>query len=365
MALGAHDVRESRTAPLENVDAQQQLQNGPRGHYLQLGGAERSRRSREVGGKPSLRRGLQRRGDPPKDGGGAWEESNTESRWGDGNKDAGNSENSSSSGGGNAYGDYGSYMGSAGSRSKGGNSASTETGGGSNSNSYGSYGGGDSTSGGYDNYGSASGNGYSESGRSSSYSTGGYDSYGSSSSTSTAGGYDSYGSASSYGSDSGSYSSVWGAKGGSSSSDFLSKLQAPTMPTANLGLIPAICLLLLSTLTGMLITAHRMEHNPEGTFANCCRVSLHTVRCAFKVVYNLYHCRLGEIPPALFASELEEDEYTEEEMERMRLRPGIERALDVEHRKTLRKVGVEMGKIKVKKKKGGGQSESSAESMQR
>ena len=47
----------------------------------------------------------------------------------------------------------------------------------------------------------------------------------------------------------------------------------------------------------------------------------------------------------------------------MRLRPGIERALDVEHRKALRKVGIEMNKIKIttnttnnNKKKGGVQS---------
>jgi hypothetical protein len=72
---------------------------------------------------------------------------------------------------------------------------------------------------------------------------------------------------------------------------------------------------------------------------------------------------LGDIPQVVFASELEEDEYTEEEIERMRLRPGIERALDVEHRKALRKVGIEMNKIKIttnatknNKKKGGVQS---------
>jgi hypothetical protein len=49
---------------------------------------------------------------------------------------------------------------------------------------------------------------------------------------------------------------------------------------------------------------------------------------------------------------LDEDEYTEEELERMNLRPGIERALDIEHRKALRKVGVEMNMIKPKN--GGG-----------
>jgi len=77
------------------------------------------------------------------------------------------------------------------------------------------------------------------------------------------------------------------------------------------------------------------------------------VNCIYKVIYNLYHCRLSEIPQVVFASELEEDEYTDEEIERMRLRPGIERALDVEHRKALRKVGIEMNKIQVSQKKGG------------
>jgi hypothetical protein len=91
-----------------------------------------------------------------------------------------------------------------------------------------------------------------------------------------------------------------------------------------------------------------MEHDPEGNYANCCRVSLHSVSCVYGVIYNLYHCRLSEIPQVVFASEMEDGEdYTDEELERMRLRPGIERALDVEHRKALRKVGIEMNKIKV------------------
>jgi len=100
----------------------------------------------------------------------------------------------------------------------------------------------------------------------------------------------------------------------------------------------------------MLLTAHSLEHHPEGTFANCCRVSLHTVSCVYSIIYNLYHCRLGEIPGIICggSSELDEDEYTEEELERMNLRPGIERALDIEHRKALRKVGVEMNMIKPK-----------------
>jgi hypothetical protein len=64
------------------------------------------------------------------------------------------------------------------------------------------------------------------------------------------------------------------------------------------------------------------------------------------VVYNLYHCRLGDIPQAVFASEYgDDDDYTDEEIERMRPRSGIERALDNEHRKALRKVGIELNKI--------------------
>jgi len=62
------------------------------------------------------------------------------------------------------------------------------------------------------------------------------------------------------------------------------------------------------------------------------------------VLYNLYHCRLSDIPAVVCASEYDDDgdeemmNYTEEELERMKLRPGIERALDVEHRKSLKKV---------------------------
>ena len=84
------------------------------------------------------------------------------------------------------------------------------------------------------------------------------------------------------------------------------------------------------------------------TFALC------AVNCISKVIYNLYHCRLVDIPQVVFASELEEDEYTDEDIKRMRLRPRIERALEVEHRKALRKAGIEMGKIRALPKNGVG-----------
>lgn len=161
------------------------------------------------------------------------------------------------------------------------------------------------------------------------------------------------------------YSSVWGAGaasaaspvGGESTSPswqswFKSRLRpkSPIKVPSTRNIFLAIFLFSSITLCGMLTTAHHMEHNPEGTFANCCRVSLHTLHCLWRVIYNLYHCRLGDVNNAVFSTELEEDEYTDEEIERMRLRPGIERALDVEHRKALRKVGIEMNKIKIRDK---------------
>ena len=131
-----------------------------------------------------------------------------------------------------------------------------------------------------------------------------------------------------------SYASSWGS--GSTAKD--SPLSSFHALSVQISIVPALFLLMFVSLTGMITTAHFMEHHSEGNVANCCRVILHTVHCIWKVVYNLYHCRLGDIPQVVFASELEEEDFTDEELERMRLRPGIERALDVEHRKALRKV---------------------------
>eukprot|EP00804_Cyclotella_cryptica_P003962 CCRYP_013887-RA/>CCRYP_013887-RA protein AED:0.03 eAED:0.03 QI:186/1/1/1/0/0/2/101/282 len=178
-----------------------------------------------------------------------------------------------------------------------------------------------------------------------------YDSYESSASSPS-----SSASSSSYGS--GTYLSEWGA------TPKTSRFQPNfTIPSLQVSLLPAILLILFITLVGMLITAHQMEHSPEGTFANCCRVSLATVSCICKVMYNLYHCRLGDIPQVVFASDFEDDEeLTDQDLERMKLRPGIERALDVEHRKALRKVGIEMKRIKVVK---GTQKEKNKEGLSR
>lgn len=127
------------------------------------------------------------------------------------------------------------------------------------------------------------------------------------------------------------------------------------LPTITISVIPAILFLLLLTLGMMLLTAHRMEHYPEGNFANCCRVLLHSVSCFSRLLYNLYYGRWGDIVHRMATLGDEDDDtmedYTDEEMERMKLRPGIERALDVEHSKALRRVGIEMEKIsKIKAK---------------
>ncbi|KAL7549318.1 hypothetical protein ACHAWF_012586 [Thalassiosira exigua] len=277
--------------------------------------------------------------------------------------------------GGNSYGDYGAYMGSGGNNyntygSTSNNAGTSEAG---SSSTYGSYGGSSSTWGsansatGAGSYGGASSYGTSSYGASSygdsAYGTSSYGgSYGDTAAGDVSGG-DTY--SSSWGAGAASSGSTWGA-GAAPSSTRPSLKNMKNMnfhiPSVNISLIPAVFVLIFFALIGMLITAHKMEHDPEGTFANCCRVSLHTVNCIYKVIFNLYHCRLGEIPVVVMGAELDEDEYTDEEIERMQLRPGIERALDVEHRKALRKVGVEMGKIKVKKKNAGAQS---VESIQR
>ena len=236
-----------------------------------------------------------------------------------------NTENSATTTGGNSA--YGSYYGS----STGGNGAS--------SSAYGTY-------------------GSSTAGTSSGSTSNTYGSYGASpSSSSSAYGASSPRSSSSSYYGGSSYSSTWGAGSASSSTSSSSHKWGSSnslrggkgFQPVKIDLFKAIFFLLLICTTGMLLTAHSMEHHPEGTFANCCRVSLHTVNCVYSIIFNLYHCRLGELPGIICGgSELEEDEYTEEELERMTLRPGIEGALDREHRKALRKVGVEMNMIKPK-----------------
>ena len=140
---------------------------------------------------------------------------------------------------------------------------------------------------------------------------------------------------SSYGGGSSSYKSRYKSK---------NKFKAPAIP------LPWVLFLMLTFVPiGMLLTAHQFESYPEGQCTNFCRLSLNTLECIWKVIYNLYHCRLGDIPSVVCATD-DEDEYTEEDLERMKLRPGIERALDVEHRKSLKMTTKKLAGAKTKRK---------------
>jgi len=102
------------------------------------------------------------------------------------------------------------------------------------------------------------------------------------------------------------------------------------------GIILGATVFFIATAGGMIYTAYQFERKPEGMYANFCRLSINTVSCTYMVMYNLYHCRLGEVQAILMPDE-EGDEYTDDEIERMKLRPGIAKALEREHNKAFRK----------------------------
>lgn len=107
----------------------------------------------------------------------------------------------------------------------------------------------------------------------------------------------------------------------------------PSRTHATVPLKPAIFLLLVVWASSMLFTAYQFHANPEGAFANGCH-------CLWKTTISLYRCQLGEIRPIACAED--DEDYTDEELARMQLRPGIERALQVEHGRVLRKTEIEL-----------------------
>lgn len=164
----------------------------------------------------------------------------------------------------------------------------------------------------------------------------------------------SYGGASgSYGGASGSYSGASGSyssgKGSNSysggdvgsyhSPSKLSRDFESLMNKVNVDvpLVPAIIVASIVMCCGMLCTAFMYQARPESTFTNCCRLSIHCIRSACAIVFNLYHCRLGDIPPIVCAME-DADDLDDEELARMKPRPGIEKALHIEHQKALSRV---------------------------
>lgn len=175
--------------------------------------------------------------------------------------------------------------------------------------------------------------------------TGDYSGYGAGGSS--AGGYNkrrdgssSYGS--SYGSSSYGSSSQYGNYGSSSS------FKKPSSASARVSLLGVVLVFFLMFPASALFTAYAFEHHPEGTYANFCRLSLNSTRCVYRMVYNIYHCRLGALTRNLFTEDEEQygKDYSDEELERMKARPGLESAMDAEHGKAMKRLNnVEMGKL--------------------
>ena len=99
---------------------------------------------------------------------------------------------------------------------------------------------------------------------------------------------------------SGGYSGAWGAGSAASSSSSSTrpayKPQFHT-PSVSVQILPAISLLFLVALLGMLRTAHQMEHNPEGTSPIAValpstRVSVVTVRLALCFSLDRVHAMM-------------------------------------------------------------------------
>ena len=110
------------------------------------------------------------------------------------------------------------------------------------------------------------------------------------------------------------------------------KVQIPLWPVILLSVIffPAVTL----------YTAYAFEHEAEGTYANFCRLQLSCMTTVYSFLYNVWHCRLGEAADVVCAMD-DEDEYgakfTDEELERMNPRKGLDRALEIEHKRAVRK----------------------------
>ena len=89
---------------------------------------------------------------------------------------------------------------------------------------------------------------------------------------------------------------------------------------------------------GMLVTLHQLISNPKGKYVDWCQSIIARLECVWRLCYNLYHCRLGEIHDKVVCAIDEEEEYTKQELQTMKLRPGIERSLTVEHNRAVNKL---------------------------
>ena len=159
----------------------------------------------------------------------------------------------------------------------------------------------------------------------------------------SASGSNSYGGADSYYNYGSSSFSGSGTKsqGGDASyhppNEFSSKVNS-ILKDANVSvpLLPAVLVAIVILYCGMVCTAFMYQARPRSTFTNCCRLTVNCIRSVFAIASNLYYCRLGDIPPIVCAMD-DEGDLTDEELARMKPRPGIEKALQIEHQKAILK----------------------------
>ncbi len=128
----------------------------------------------------------------------------------------------------------------------------------------------------------------------------------------------------------GSSSSTYGSYG-----NYKYQHEEPMVPLAWV-----ILLIITSVGLGMLLTANEFINHSEGNWANFCRLSVSILDCVWKIIYNCYRCRLSEIPNIVWTGGEDDDEdaYTDQELQNMKPRPGIERALDVEHKRSMNRL---------------------------
>ena len=104
-------------------------------------------------------------------------------------------------------------------------------------------------------------------------------------------------------------------------------------------LLPVLLLLGICFPAVTLYTAHAFEHDAHGQYANFCRLQLNCMSTVYSFLYNLWHCRLGEVADVVCAMD-DDDEYgtkfTNEELVRMNPRKGLDRALEIEHKRAVR-----------------------------
>ena len=90
-----------------------------------------------------------------------------------------------------------------------------------------------------------------------------------------------------------------------------------------------ILLILFTWFMTTLITGNQFEYHPESNLCNFIRLCFNIIDCFWRLLYNIYHCRLNEIPSFVSAVHVDDDDDKT---------TGIARALEVEHKKRMMKM---------------------------